>query len=188
MRPPLDGDRFARLSNPERVEELRPAGLLTEVAGVSEGMTCVDLGCGTGVFALPMADLVGLSGAVYAVDNNHDMLDYIRTQHPPPSLRLVRADATRTGLPDGIADICLLAFVLHEFKAPHEALKESRRLLRPTGKAVIVEWRMESDKGPPLEIRIPKKKAETLLAESGLTPGSYVNWSNRHYVIVGTKE
>jgi ubiquinone/menaquinone biosynthesis C-methylase UbiE len=179
--------KFANLSNAERIQELRPTELLRDIAGVTPGMTCIDLGCGTGVFALPMADLVGPAGAVYAVDTSQDMLDYVRSQRPPSHLRLVRADAIATGLPGGIAGVCLLAFVLHEFRTPVDALIEARRLLKPGGRVIVAEWRMDSDKGPPWEIRIDRRNAEGMLRQAGLEPQEYVDWSRRHYVMAGSR-
>jgi ubiquinone/menaquinone biosynthesis C-methylase UbiE len=183
----FDVSRFDRLNEPGRIAELRPEKLLGEVAGVQPGMTCVDLGCGTGVFAFPMARLVGDSGKVFAVDSTVQMLDFLRTKAPPPNLVLVQGDVTGTGLPAGIADLCLVAFVLHEINEPARILDESFRLLKPGGKAVIVEWRMESDKGPPSAIRISPEKADELLKEAGFQPGSVTVWSRRHYIVVSNK-
>ena len=182
-----DTAKFARLNNPGRIEELRPAQLLKEIGSVTEGMTCVDMGSGTGVFSLPMVDLVGRTGTVHAVDTSTDMLDYIRAKDPSPNLRLVQADVGRTGLANGIADVCLLAFILHEVKAPEEVLTEAHRLLKHGGKVIIVEWSLESAKGPPLDIRIRRPKVERMLREAGLEVGEYVDWSRNHYVITGKK-
>lgn len=183
----FDTRRFERLNNPGRIQELRPVELLTEVAGVSAGMVCVDLGSGTGVFALPMAKIVGKEGAVYAVDNSRDMLDYIASASPGPQFRMVEADVSDTGLPTGIADFCLAAFVLHELSDPSTALKEAHRLLTTGGKIAIVEWRMDSRIGPPQDVKISPDRARELLLTSGFDPGQDRNWSINHYVIVGRK-
>ncbi len=183
----FDTRRFERLNNPGRLEELRPQALLTEVAGVSEGMTCVDLGSGTGVFAIPMAKIVGKMGSVYAVDNSRDMLDYLVSASPGTTLKVVLSDVSNTVLPSAIADLCLAAFVLHELPDPSTALKEALRLLKPGGKIVIVEWRMDSRIGPPSDVKISLERARELLRTTGFEPGEDRNWSINHYVIVGRK-
>ena len=101
-----------QLDSPGRIEELRPRELLKDVAGVTEGMTCVDFGSGTGAFALPMVNLVGNEGRVYAVDNSAEMHDHLKAKPPPPNLVMIERDVQRTGLDDRIADICFMAFIL----------------------------------------------------------------------------
>ena len=178
---------FSRLNNAERLSELRPLQLLKEVAGVTPGMTCVDLGSGTGAFALPMAEIVGRAGRVYAVDNDKDMLDYIATQDPGPQLVLVQADMARTGLESETANVCLAAFVLHEVASPETVLAEAFRLLKAGGLIAIAEWRMESRIGPPASVKISGEKARELLNLAGFEFESYRDWSINHYVVTARK-
>ena len=182
----FDTRRATRLNNAERLKELRPQQLLTEVGRLTLGMTCVDLGSGTGVFAIPMAEIVGESGKVFAVDNSRDMLDYISAQ-ASPQIALVEADASRTGLPGGIADVCLAAFLLHETASPSEVVAEAFRLLKTGGSLLIVEWRIDARIGPPADIRISPEKARQLLMTAGFASGGYRVWSENHYVICGAK-
>jgi ubiquinone/menaquinone biosynthesis C-methylase UbiE len=153
----FDTKRARVLDNKERIKELRPNQLLTQVAGITKGMTCVDLGCGTGIFSLPMAYCVGSEGVVYAVDDSAEMLKYLRAKNPPPNLRLVQRDAKQTGLGNQIADFCLLAFILHEVKQPYSIIAEAFRLIKPDGRALVVEWKAELDSpGPPQRIRLTR--------------------------------
>ena len=72
----FDVKQAHKLDNPERVRDLRPQELLSKAAGIIRGYTCVEFGSGTGIFALPMAELVGSQGKVYAVDKSQEMLDH----------------------------------------------------------------------------------------------------------------
>ena len=175
-----------KLDNPERLRDLRPTELLIKVAGITNGKTCVDFGSGTGMFALPMAELVGSKGKVYAVDNSADMLGYIRAKNPPANLELVNSDVGQTGLNSHIADVCLLAFILHEVKEPGKLIAEAFRLLKSDGKLVIVEWKADLDSpGPPHKLRISKEQIELMLDQTGLTLESYFSWSQNHYIAIG---
>jgi ubiquinone/menaquinone biosynthesis C-methylase UbiE len=47
---------------------------------VKEGMTVLDVGCGPGFFSVEIADMVGASGKVIAVDLQQGMLDKIKNK------------------------------------------------------------------------------------------------------------
>jgi ubiquinone/menaquinone biosynthesis C-methylase UbiE len=179
--------RVDRLNNAERLKELRPGELLAGVAGVREGMVCVDLGCGTGVFTVPMADLVGAAGRVYAVDTSREMLDYVAARRPGPQVTLVQADAGRTGLEGDSTDVCVAAFVLHEVASPSDLLAEAYRLLAPDGVVTVVEWKADVRRGPPPGVRIGSEKTRELLARAGFAGDAYVDWSENHYAVTSKK-
>ena len=75
------GRRAQRLEREERLKVLRPNELIKDVAGITSGMTCIDLGCGTGAFSFPMVLCVGNEGTVYAVDNDAEMIEHIRAKY-----------------------------------------------------------------------------------------------------------
>jgi ubiquinone/menaquinone biosynthesis C-methylase UbiE len=177
-----------KLDSPGRIKDLRPQELLKEMARIDFGNTCVDFGSGTGIFALPMAELVGSNGKVYAVDHSPEMLGHIRAKNPPNNLTLFHADVGSTGLDDGIADICLLAFILHEVKEPGNVVAEAFRLLKAAGRLVVVEWKADLDTpGPPRKVRISHEQITRLFTQIGLTSPRYLDWSQNHYVAIGTK-
>ena len=176
----------AKLDDEGRLKELRPYELLKDMAEVRAGMVCVDFGSGTGVFALPMADIVGNQGKVYAVDRSTEMHAHSQAKKPPANLILVESDVQRTGLDSHIADVCLLAFILHEVKQPATLMAEATRLLKPKGKLVIVEWRADSVlRGPPQSKRITQGQIEELFKQADLSLAEYREWSVNHYVATG---
>ncbi|MFC2033081.1 class I SAM-dependent methyltransferase [Chloroflexota bacterium] len=184
----FDTKQAKKLDNPGRINELKPLNLLRDLAGITNGYTCIDFGSGTGTFALPMAELVGDEGKVYSIDNSDTMLSYIRAKNPPPNLVLVNSDVERTGLNDELADICLLAFILHEVKKPGNLLSEAFRLLKPGGRIVIVEWKASLDSpGPPRRSRISQEQIEQLFRQVSLAMISYIEWTDNHYVAIGKK-
>jgi len=183
----FDTSRGERLNNPARIEELRPVQLLIDIGGILPGMTGVDFGCGTGIFALPMAEIAGTEGKVYAVDKSANMLSLLKAANPPPHLVTVQADAAETGLVPGIADLCLCALILHEVDSPDKVINEVWRVLKPGGKIIILEWKMEIDWGPPRSIRIPREKVEQLFRNTHLLFKEFVDWSPSCYVITGQK-
>ncbi len=73
---------------------MRPPSSLTQSSGLSPGLRCADLGCGTGVHTLWMVELVAL-GEVVAVDSSEGMLEQARrgAESCGCVLSTVRADA-----------------------------------------------------------------------------------------------
>ena len=184
----FDISKAARLDNEGRIKELRIPDLLREIGKIKGGTIAVDLGAGTGTFALRLAPLLGTKGKVYAVDDNDDMLGILKSRTPPPNLNWVKADFTATGLDSGIADFCLAAFVLHETKKPQQLLNEAYRLLRPGGRLLAVEWRAEFDSpGPPQKIRITPEKMEAMFQAAGFKSFNSANWTEKHYYGLGVK-
>lgn len=185
----FDTRRAPLLDNEERLKELKPQQLLTDIAGITRGMTCIDLGCGTGTFSFPMVQCVGNAGVVYAVDDSAEMIERIRAKNPPPNLRLVYRDATQTGLGSQIADFCLLAFILHEVKHPDSLVAEAFRLLKPGCGVMVVEWKAELDSpGPPRRRRLARQHIEQLFKQAGFCRFEYLDWSTNHYVAIGNKK
>jgi ubiquinone/menaquinone biosynthesis C-methylase UbiE len=182
----FDVKQAHKLDNPGRIKDLRPQELLKEVALIETGDTCIDFGSGTGVFAIPMADMAGSAGRVYAVDNSLEMLGHIKAKNPPQNLVLVQSGVVETGLDNGISDLCLLAFILHEIEEPGKLIAEALRLLKPEGRLVIVDWNAELDSpGPPRKVRISKEQIVQLFEGKGLTLVKYVDWSQNYYIAVG---
>ncbi len=118
----------------------RPKWLLRPL--VAPGETVADLGCGPGFFTLPLAELVGNSGQVIAVDVQQGMLDMLRTRAEAAGLsrRIQPHLATADGL--GVtasADFALAFWVLHEVPDQHRFLQDAHDLLRPGGRLLLVE-------------------------------------------------
>jgi 2-polyprenyl-6-hydroxyphenyl methylase/3-demethylubiquinone-9 3-methyltransferase len=89
----------------------------------------VDLGCGGGLFAAPLAE----AGArVVGVDLGHCALRECRA-HAGSGLQAVVGDVQNAPIADGCADLVLLADVLEHVPSPQAAVASAARLLRPGG-------------------------------------------------------
>lgn len=184
----FDVRRASKLDSEGRIKELRLDEFLKDVAMVTGGMVCIDFGSGTGTFALPLAQYAGNNGKVYAVDNSAEMLGHIRAKKPPPNLILIQRDVARTELDDQIADLCLLAFILHEVKQPDNLIAEAFRLLKPGGRLLVVEWKADLESpGPPKSRRVTRGQIEQLFGQAGLSSVQFIDWSQNHYVAIGSK-
>ena len=109
----------------------------------SPGQRLVDLCCGTGDLALLLAERVRPGGAVLGLDVAEAPLAEARrraAERPWVPLRFARADALATGLSDGWADGVAMAYGLRNLADPGAGLRELRRLLRPGGRAAVLDF------------------------------------------------
>ncbi|NSW58435.1 MAG: class I SAM-dependent methyltransferase [Armatimonadetes bacterium] len=122
---------------------LPPERVLHE-AEIRSGMTVIDYGCGTGSFILPVAGLVGETGAVLAVDVNPlavERVARIAGANGLTNVRALRSDCS-IDLPDGSVDVALLYDVLHHLRPPEPVLCELHRVLKAHGRLSLSDHHM----------------------------------------------
>lgn len=115
------------------VTTLRLQMLRTWLGAALRGAQVVDLGCGGGLLAIPLAEL---GARVLGVDQSDPALQQANAEATRRGLSTCvfqRADMTATGLAEDRADVVLLADVLEHLPRPERALAEAARLLRPGG-------------------------------------------------------
>lgn len=112
---------------------------------VREGLTALDLGCGTGFFSIPMAEMIGESGRLIAVDVQEGMLekfrDKIRGKDIEKRITLIRNEEDRIGISEEV-DFILAFYVLHEVPDQNRYLEEIYAILKPKGNFLLVEPKM----------------------------------------------
>lgn len=117
---------------------------------VPRGLRVADIGTGTGVLALEMAQL-GIH--VIAVDQSEAMLaaaDAKRRALPDPSVvDLRQGSATDLPLEDHEVDAALAHMVLHYVPSPRDAVRELARVVRPGGRVVLVDFTTPEDRPQP---------------------------------------
>ena len=131
------------LERPERVQEERP-DLVLAALDLKPGMKVADIGAGSGYYSSRMAERVGKSGIVYAVDVQPEMIDILRLQMKQQRVSNVEAivgTETDPQLPPGALDLAIMVDVYHEFEYPYEMLAAIVKALKPGGRVVFVEFR-----------------------------------------------
>lgn len=117
---------------------------LLRIAAPAPGEHVVDLACGTGLIALPLADAVGPSGSVVATDISDKMIDAIRSKAAARGLAQLsafRADAENLEMtPDASIDLVTCALGLMYLADPAKAMAETLRVLKTGGRAVFAVW------------------------------------------------
>jgi ubiquinone/menaquinone biosynthesis C-methylase UbiE len=175
------------LMSEERKQWHNPQTILNQV---TKGMTIADLGCGPGFFTIPMAQMTGEKGLVYAVDSNQTMLialkeNIAKSEVNPNNVKIVNSDVCHTGIPKESIDLVLFANFLHEGEDKKVFFQEVRRISKLTGCIVDVDWKKtQSEYGPPLKDRLSEEQATRVLAENGFCVIKQLNLGPTHYELI----
>ena len=113
-----------------------------ENAAVKAGDRILDVAGGTGDLAKSLARRVGPRGEVWLTDINGDMLGVGRDRLADAGLLLpvVQCDAERLPFPSNYFDCVTVAFGLRNMTHKESALTEMRRVLRPGGRLLVLEF------------------------------------------------
>ncbi len=177
------------LMSEERKQWHNPQTILPE-AGITEGMTIADLGSGPGFFTIPMAQMTGEKGLVYAVDSNQRMLNGLieniaKSEVNPNTIKIVNSDVCHTGIPKESVDLVLFANVLHEVDDKKAFSKEVKRISKSTVYIVDVDWKkVQAEHGPPFKERLSEDEANRVLAENGFYVIKQIDVGQYHHELI----
>lgn len=140
-----------------------------KLAGVKSTDRIVDVACGTGDLTLKFAHaltaanntgsgrwpIVPPRDQLLGIDFTYEMLPLARrkasehrSDHAPNAGDMVNwicGDATALPLPDASADVVSIAFGIRNVNNPAASLREFRRILRPGGRLVILEFSLPTN-------------------------------------------
>jgi len=164
-----------------------PDAILVDI-GLKPGCTFMDIGCGDGFFTLPAARLVGEKGRVYGLDAEAEAISRLNEKAAKEGLRnltLKVAEAEWTILCEACGDIVFFGIVLHDFKDPRRVLKNAKRMLKPDGRLINLDWKKEPmEFGPPLRIRFSEREAKSLIEEVGFKTETVKEAGPYNYLII----
>ena len=107
------------------------------LALIDPSLTVGDLGCGTGQVSELVSPHVS---RVIAVDGSADMVQAARRRlKGAPHVEVRRGDMEALPIDDGQLDVAIVALVLHHVPEPARALAEVSRVLKPSGRVLIVD-------------------------------------------------
>ncbi len=111
-------------------------------SGVREGSRVLDVASGTGDLSLAFAKKVGKTGQVWLTDINNSMLVNGRDRlfDKGHMLPVAQCDAEELPFPDDYFDCVTVAFGLRNMTHKDKALAEMRRVLRPGGRLLVLEF------------------------------------------------
>jgi ubiquinone/menaquinone biosynthesis C-methylase UbiE len=135
------------------------------------GDVFLDLACGRGVYILAIAERFGHAGQIIGVDLWPDGIAELNAEAQARGMTAVEGlvgDAgDRIPVADSSVDVLLIATALHDFYndgIAGEALAEIKRVIKPRGRIVIIEFKkIDGPPGPPITSRLAPKEVIKLL-------------------------
>ncbi|TCP31647.1 demethylmenaquinone methyltransferase/2-methoxy-6-polyprenyl-1,4-benzoquinol methylase [Scopulibacillus darangshiensis] len=112
------------------------------IMNVQKGASALDLCCGTGDWALSLAEVVGPKGKVAGLDFSDNMLKVAEMklkETPFKNVTLDHGDAMNLPYKDNTFDYVTIGFGLRNVPDYLTVLKEMQRVLKPGGMAVCLE-------------------------------------------------
>lgn len=135
---------------------------------LKEGMVVADFGSGSGYFSLATAKIVRPSGRVIALDIWKPSLEALEFRAKMEGLlniietKWANLEEERgSKLPNASCDLVLITNILFEVENKKEFLLEVKRVLKPEGYIVVIEW--HPDKLPAQKQLLPFSKEDALM-------------------------
>jgi len=162
--------------------------------GIVPGMKIADFGCGAGHIGILAAQLTGKDGHLLALDIMEDKLDSFKARAKASGLENVETKRANlevlgnTGAADNSQDMVLLINILFQSNKKQDILKETKRVLKPDGTAVLVEWKKGGGGfGPPDGLRTDTNEMQAIFASENFTLVRQFNAGQFHYGLIFKK-
>lgn len=122
---------------------LTPEHLVRELY-LKPGDRVCDIGCGTGVYAIALAQEVGAMGQVYAVDVHREALHTLAgtlDKRGIVNVEMLWADVEKAIPIDAYSlDAVVLSNILFQLDSIDRALSLISKLIKPEGQLLVVDW------------------------------------------------
>lgn len=172
---------------------LNPQDILGQVS-IEVGSKVADFGCGAGFFSLAFAEAVGPEGTVYALDVLKSALESVQSRarikgHTNLVAKRVNLEKVGgSGLEPDSLDWVVVKDMLFQNKGKDIILQEAYRVLKPGGRAMVIEWNEKAGGlGPEAALRVNGAELEKTLAAAGFIIDKKISAGNFHYGFVVSK-
>jgi ubiquinone/menaquinone biosynthesis C-methylase UbiE len=161
------------------------------VLHIEPGLTVADFGSGSGAYVLAIAEALSGSGKVYAIDVQKDLLR--RTMNDAnkkgfTNVHILWGDLEKengTKLSDESCDLVLISNLLFQIENKEQVLREARRILRPRGRLVIIDWQDSYGGMGPIKKHVVDRNTAVGYAEHiGFKFADEFNAGAHHYGII----
>lgn len=164
---------------------LSPRAVLSEIK-VEEGDTIFELGSPVGFFATAGLAMVGSPGRYIVAGPDEDSFDRVaHLRHQPQLQTVLLADVLMNrAFEHHSADWIMLTNVLSSSLHPDQFCLAIGDYLRPSGRVVLLDWRVDQAAGPEAARRVDRERAIRILTDCGMTFERALETPGYHYGLV----
>jgi predicted methyltransferase len=156
--------------DPKRDAWQKPEALVAALE-LRPGMHVADLGAGTGYFVRRLAQAVGPTGAVYAVEVEPKLVAHLRERaerEGTTNVVPVLTSKDRARLPAGGVDVLLLVDTYHHLDGRVDYMRRAAEVLRPGGRVVVVDWHKRPlPEGPDMDHKLAREQVVAEMERAG---------------------
>lgn len=162
--------------------------------GIQAGMEIADFGAGSGFYTIALAKALISTGKVYAIDIQKDLLPRIKNNAVKEGLynvEVICGDVERLGgthLRDSSIDMIFICNLFFQLKDKKDTILEIKRVLKPAGRVLVVDW-VDSfgGIGPKPEVVFKKEEAKGLFEKNGFHLDREISAGSHHYGMIYKK-
>ncbi|MEK7173125.1 MAG: class I SAM-dependent methyltransferase, partial [Patescibacteria group bacterium] len=163
---------------------LDPNEILSQLP-LEKDMIAADFGCGSGGWVIPLAQKL-TDGIVYAVDVQESSLSAMMSKanlQGLSNIKKVLADIERgvKQIDDSSCELVLMTNLLFQVDNKEAVFKEAKRILKESGRILVIEWGMESPFGPMQESRVSSGRAQEFAEKAGFVLEKKIETGGYHY-------
>lgn len=158
---------------------------------IPEGARVADLGAGSGMYSIAAGRAVGMTGKVLAVEVQKDLLTRLQTTAKAEGLNnieVIWGDIERLGgtkIRDMSIDAAIASNVLFQVEDRRGFIGELKRIMKPGGKVLIIDWQdTYGGLGPKKEDIISEQDVKTLFEKRDFKFEKSINAGDHHYGLI----
>lgn len=152
-----------------------------------------DFGCGSGAYSLIIARKLA-TVKIYSVDIQKEMIERLQAEAQLENLQNIHVvwgdvdDENGSRLRSESIDIVIIANILFQAEDKKALLKEAGRIMKNTGKIVVIDWSESfGNIGPKEDHIISEATAKLLVEESGFIFEKDLKAGEHHYGFTARK-
>lgn len=158
---------------------------------IKKSYIACEFGCGTADFALSLAKKLD-KGKVYALDIQEEKLEAVKSKMALQNLHnisVVLCDLETpkgSGLKDNFLDIVVIPNLLFQVENKYAIIEEAKRVLKPGGQCLVIDWLKSSSFGPG-EALVNPDEVKKMASALGLSLKKEYMSGDYHYALLFTK-
>jgi len=159
--------------------------------GLREGDRVAIFGSGVGGHSFAACRAMNNTGLIHAIDVRKDMLEKLTTESRANNCSIIKTvhanieEEGKTGIQDHALNAVIIPNTLFSYEDHVGILKEASRIVVPTGKILVIDWKDSyGGMGPQAENLITEQQAVEFAKEAGLKVLDTFTAGGQHYGLV----